>query len=77
MRKVVPACGRLTLYMPSVLREMEIAEGLPPGSLANVSFGTTVRVFAGPPIVAEHAIYWQRAGSNFWRAGSAAFGTPR
>ena len=47
------------------------------GSLANASFGTTVRVFAGPPIIAEHAIYWRRDGSNFWRAGSAAFGTPR
>ncbi len=77
MRKVVPAYGRLTLYMPEVLRQAEIAEGLPPGSLASVSFATTVRVFAGPPIVAEHAIYWQRDGSNFWRAGSAAFGTPR
>jgi hypothetical protein len=77
MRKVVPGWGRLTLYMPSVLREMEIAEGLPAGSLANASFGTTVRVFAGPPIIAEHAIYWRRDGSNFWRAGSAAFGTPR
>ena len=42
-----------------------------------VAFGTTVRVFEGAPIVAEHAIYWQRAGGNFWRAGSAAFGMPR
>ena len=56
---------------------MEIAEGVPPGTFANVSFATTVRVFSGPPIVAEHAVYWQRDGSNFWRAGSAAFGTPR
>ena len=63
--------------MPSVLREMEIAEGLAPGTLSNVAFGTTVRVFEGAPIVAEHAIYWQRAGGNFWRAGSAAFGMPR
>jgi hypothetical protein len=77
MRKVVPAYGRLTLYMPDVLREAEIAEGLAPGALANVSFGTIVRVFEGAPIVAEHSIYWQRAGSNYWRAGSAAFGTPR
>ncbi|HWJ55846.1 MAG TPA: hypothetical protein VNR90_06495, partial [Vicinamibacterales bacterium] len=77
MRKLVPHWGRLTLYMPSVLREAEIAEGLPPGSLANVSFATTVKVFTGPPIVAEHAIYWQRDGANFWRGGSAAFGTPR
>jgi hypothetical protein len=77
MRKVVPHWGRLTLYMPTILREMEIAEGMPPGSLANKSFATTVRVFSGPPIVAEHAVYWQRAGSNFWRAGTAAFGTPR
>jgi hypothetical protein len=77
MRKTVPRWGRLTLYMPAVLREAEIAEGLVPGTLANASFATTVRVFAGPPIVAEHAIYWQRDGSNFWRAGSAAFGTPR
>ncbi len=30
--------GRLTLYMPQVLREAEIAEGLPPGTLANVVF---------------------------------------
>ena len=77
MRKVVPRWGRLTLYMPGVLREAEIAEGLPFGSLANASFATTVRVFSGPPVVAEHAIYWKRDGSNFWRAGSAAFGTPR
>jgi hypothetical protein len=77
MRKVVPGYGRLTLYMPDVLRQAETVEGLPPGALANVSFGTTVRVFSGAPIVAEHAIYWQRDGSNYWRGGSAAFGTPR
>ena len=77
MRKVVPGWGRLTLYMPHVLREAEIAEGLPPGSFTSVSFATTVRVFSGSAIVAEHATYWQRAGSNFWRAGSAAFGSPR
>jgi hypothetical protein len=77
MRKVVPRWGRVTLYMPNVLREAEIAEGLPAGRFANVAFSTTVRVYQGPPIVAEHAIYWWRDGSNFWRAGSAALGTPR
>jgi hypothetical protein len=74
---VVPRWGRTTLYMPQIMREAEIAEGLPPGTLANSSFATTVRVVSGPPIVAEHAVYLRRAGADFWRAGAAAFGTPR
>jgi hypothetical protein len=74
-RKTVPAQGRLTLYMPQVLRELEAAEGVPPGTF-NGAFSTVVKVRSGPPIVAEHSIYWQRDGSNFWRAGTAAFGTP-
>jgi hypothetical protein len=77
MRKVVPRWGRTTLYMPQIMREAEIAEGLPPGTLANSSFATTVRVVSGPPIVAEHAVYLGRAGADYWRSGSAAFGTPR
>jgi hypothetical protein len=76
-RKTIAPASRLTLYMPSILRELEQLEGLPPGTFANTSFATTVRVFSGSPIIAEHAIYWQRDGSNYWRAGSAAFGTPR
>jgi len=76
-RKTVPGYGRLTLYMPQVLREVEQAEGLPPGTFASASFATTVRVRAGSPIVAEHAVYWLRDGTNFWRGGAAAFGTPR
>jgi hypothetical protein len=75
-RPVVPAYGRVTLYMPTILRQLEVSEGVPPGTFATASFATTVRVFAGAPIVAEHAIYWQRDGSNYWRAGAAAFGTP-
>jgi hypothetical protein len=27
-------------------------------------------------VVAEEAIYWQRAGADFWRAGAAFFGIP-
>jgi hypothetical protein len=77
LRKTVPATGRLTLHMGQLLREIEQAEGLPPGSLANASFSTSVRVYSGPSIVAEHAVYWQRDGSNYWRAGTAAFGSPR
>jgi hypothetical protein len=77
LRKTVPAYGRLTLHMGYVLREVEQSEGMPPGSLASTSFSTSVRVFTGGGIVAEHAIYRQRAGSDYWRAGSAAFGSPR
>ena len=36
LRKTVPAAGRLTLYMPQVLRELEQAEGVPLGTFANV-----------------------------------------
>ena len=73
-RKTVPAQGRLTIYMPQLLRELEVAEGVPPGTF-NASFSTVVRVWSGAAIVAEHAVYWQRDGSNYWRAGTAAFGT--
>jgi hypothetical protein len=76
LRKIVPAYGRLTIYMPQLLQEMAITEGLTPGAFASASFGTTVRVAQGAGIVAEHAIYWGRDGSNFWRAGAASFGTP-
>ena len=48
-----------------------------PGSLASASFATSVRVFTGGGIVVEHAIYRQRDGSDYWRAGSAAFGSAR
>ncbi len=76
LRKTVPAYGRLTLHMGQLLREVEQSEGMPPGSLASTSFATSVRVFTGGGIVVEHAIYRQRAGSDYWRAGSAAFGSP-
>ena len=33
------------------------------------------RVDAGDFV--EHAVYYRRDGSNFWRAGTAAFGTPQ
>jgi hypothetical protein len=74
-RKTVPPAARLTLYMPSLLRELELSEGVPPGTFTNASFSTVVRVNSGPSVIAEHAVYWQRDGSNYWRAGSAAFGT--
>ena len=63
--------------MPQLLQELERAEGVPPGTFANVSFSTSVRVFSGSTIVVEHAVYYRRDGSNFWRAGTAAFGTPQ
>jgi len=50
---------------------------MPAGSLRGKSFATKVNVLSGDPIVAEEALYWQRDGANFWRGGSAAFGTPR
>ena len=62
--------------MPQLLRELEVAEGVPPGTF-NGSFSTTVRVRSGAAIVAEHSVYMQRDGANYWRAGTAAFGTPR
>ena len=49
---------------------------LPAGTLKGKSFSTRVTVVNGDPIVAEEAIYWQRDGANFWRAGSASFGIP-
>lgn len=75
--QIVPAQGRKTIYMNSFLAQVEAAENLPPGTLVGKSFSTRIEVLSGPGIVAEHAIYWQRDGANYWRGGSAAFGIPR
>ena len=41
------------------------------------SYSAYVASFPGYPwIVVEHALYRQRDGSNYWRAGSASFGFP-
>ncbi len=78
MRKVVPAYGRLTLYMPrGAARRRRSPKACRRAPWRTCRSGPPSASSPGPPIVAEHAIYWQRAGSNFWRAGSAAFGTPR
>lgn len=72
---MVPANTRKTVFMHEFLRELEIAEGLPAGTLVGKSFAVRVVTF-GPDqkLVVEHAIYWQRDGMNYWRGGSAAFG---
>ena len=41
------------------------------------SYSAYVASFPGYPwVVVEHALYRQRDGSNYWRAGSASFGFP-
>ncbi len=75
--RTVRAGQRLTIYMNDFLTALETAEGRPVGSLRGKSFSTRVNVLSGDPVVAEEAIYWQRDGANFWRAGSAAFGIPQ
>jgi hypothetical protein len=76
--QTVPAGKRLTIYMNDFLSQVEANESpaLPPGTLKGKSFATKVLVVAGDPVVAEEAIYWQRAGADFWRAGAAFFGIP-
>ena len=73
----LPGFGRRTVHMNTFVRDVEIAEGLLPGTLRNRAFAYKVTVVEGGPIAAEQAIYWQRDGSNFWRSGSASFGIPR
>jgi hypothetical protein len=63
--------------MNTFLGEVEASEGLPPGTLRGKSFSFKVNVVEGGSIVAEEALYWQRDGANYWRSGSASFGTPR
>jgi hypothetical protein len=75
--RTVRAGQRLTIYLNDFLTLLETAEGRPVGSLRGKSFSTRVNVLSGDPVVAEEAIYWQRDGANFWRAGSAAFGIPQ
>jgi len=65
----VPARGRSTFYMLSVLERL----GLPPRS----SFATRVTSEGGVPIVVEHAMYWQREGDRYWHGGGSAFGIAR
>jgi hypothetical protein len=76
--QTVPAGKRLTIYMNELLSQVEAAESpaLTPGTLKGKSFATKVSVVSGDPVVAEEAIYWQRAGADFWRAGAAFFGIP-
>ena len=76
--QTVKAGKRLTIYMNDFLSQVEAGESpaLTPGTLKGKSFATRVNVVAGDPIVAEEALYWQRAGADFWRAGAAFFGIP-
>lgn len=75
MRPTLPPFSRKTIYMNAFLSELGTLEGF---ALAGRSFSTKVRVIeAGPPIVVEHAIYWQFDGPNYWRAGSGGFGIAR
>jgi len=76
--QTVPAGKRLTIYMNDFLSQVESHESpaLAPGTLKGKSFSTKITVVAGDPVVAEEAIYWQRAGADFWRAGAAFFGIP-
>jgi hypothetical protein len=73
----MPGFGRRTIHMNTFLAQVEVAEGLAPGTLRDRAFSFKVNVVEGGPIVAEQAIYWQRDGSNYWRSGSALFGVPR
>lgn len=71
---VLQPLARQTIYMHDFLRNMELAEGLPFGTLVGKSF--SMRVWSADIFVAEHAIYWQRDGANYWRGGSASLGIP-
>jgi hypothetical protein len=73
----LPAIGRKTVHMNSFLTQVETLENLPPGSLRDRAFSYKVNVVEGGAIVAEQAVYWQRAGSDYWRSGSASFGISR
>jgi hypothetical protein len=75
--KTVPAGRRITIHMNDFLTALETAEGLPVNDLRGKSFSAKVTVLSGDPIVAEEAIYWNAAGADFWRSGSAFFGIPQ
>jgi hypothetical protein len=77
LQKTVPAGRRITIHMNTFLSELEKAEGLPENDLKGKSFSAKVTVISGDPIVAEEAIYWNPAGADFWRSGSAFFGIPQ
>ena len=72
---VLPPYSRKTINMKQFLAELGAPEGV---NLAGASFSTKVKVVGNTrPIVAEHAIYWQPDGANYWRGGSGGFGIPR
>ena len=65
---------RLTLDMRHDLFPWWSAEA---AALNGHSYSAYVASFPGHPwVVVEHALYRQRDGSNYWRAGSASFGFP-
>ena len=75
MRPVLAPYSRKTVYMHDYLVQLGNAEGY---NLAGRSFSTRVRVVNNvAPIAVEHALYWQRDGTNFWRGGSGSFGIRR
>jgi hypothetical protein len=63
--------------MNDFLGAVEVAEGLPANTLRGKSFSAVATVLSGDAIIAEEAIYWNRAGADFWRAGAALFGIPQ
>ena len=75
MRPVLLPFSRKTIHMNTFLAQLGALEGV---DLAGSSFSTRVRVFGNAaPILAEHVLYWQRDGANYWRGGSGGFGIPR
>jgi hypothetical protein len=75
LRQVLQPFSRKTLHMNTFLAQLGAIEGI---DLSGRSFSTRVRVLNNAaPILVEHAIYWQRDGFNYWRAGAGGFGIPR
>jgi hypothetical protein len=72
MRPVLQPFSRKTINMNEFLSQLGTLEGI---DLSVASFATRLRVVGDvAPIVAEHAIYWNRDGANYWRAGAGSFG---
>ncbi len=75
MRPTMLPFSRKMINMKIFLAVLGALEGV---NLTGTSFSTKVKVVNNvAPILAEHALYWQPDGANYWRGGSGSFGIPR
>ncbi len=75
-RRVIPAGSRVTVFM----RHDFTTDQADLSALLAAGARYTVKVESktlGGPIFVEHATYWGWTGTDYWRAGSAAFGIPQ